>query len=363
MRRGRPARLLALVLLAAARLHAQPAPGLAPAKIDAVEAAISAEMSRREIPGLSAAVVLERELKWTNGYGLADLENGVPAKAETVYRLGSVSKPITATAVLQLVQRGLVDLDAPVQKYVPGFPRKPWPITTRQLLAHLGGIRHYAEGEFQSTRHYESLTGALAIFKDDPPVHEPGTRYLYSTYGYNLLGCVVEGASGKSFLAHLSENVFAPAGMERIRADDLSALVPNRAQGYFRTAGGEIRNSGLADTSNKIPGGGLIATAPDVARFALALEAGILLRRETLELMLTRQRTRDGQPTECGLGWRLGEHNGRREAWHTGGQQRVSTILYTQPDQGLAVVLLCNLESVGPALLDLARRLSDILAR
>jgi CubicO group peptidase (beta-lactamase class C family) len=360
--RGRALRAGALALaLPSAALAAPPAPSPpAPARIASAAEAIRAEMAQRAIPGLSAAIALDRQLRWAEGFGVADLENGVAARAETVYRLGSVSKPITATAVLQLWERGALDLDGPVQKHCPSFPEKPWPVTARQLLAHLGGVRHYARGEFESTRHYLGLNEALTIFKDDPLVHEPGTRYLYSTYGYNLLGCAVEGASGSAFVEYVSENVFRPAGMEGARADDVFAIVPNRAQGYVRTAGGH-RNSGLADTSYKVPGGGIAATATDVARLAIGLQTGVLLRPETLELMLTRQRTRDGKPTGVGLGLRLGERDGRREAWHTGAQQRVSTVLYMQPDHGLAVALLCNLEDVAPALLDLARRVADIL--
>jgi CubicO group peptidase (beta-lactamase class C family) len=122
---------------------------------------------------------------------------------------------------------------------VPSFPEKPWPITARQLLAHLGGIRDYSEGEFASTRHYTSVTEALAVFKDDPLVHEPGTRFLYSTYGYTLLGAAVEGAAGESFLNYLRKNVLEPAGMERTTADDIFAIC-NRAQAISGTPRGAL---------------------------------------------------------------------------------------------------------------------------
>lgn len=342
---------------------AQTPEGLPPSRLAAVEAALSSAMSRHEIPGLSVSVVLEGQLRWSNGYGLADLENFVPAKAGTVYRLGSVSKPMTAVAVLQLAEQGRLDLDAPIQKAVPSFPEKPWPVTARLLLAHLGGIRHYAEGEMGSTRHYASLAEGLDIFRNDPLLHQPGSKYVYSTYGYNLLGAAVEGASGLEFAEYLRTKVFGPAGMTDTRTDDVFAIIPNRAQGYARTAPGHLSNSGLADTSYKVPGGGLVSTASDVARFAVALQSEILLPKEALERMFTRQKTIDGKPVSYGLGWTIGQRAGHREVWHTGGQQRVSTILYTQPDRRLAVVLLTNLEGIGPALLELARQVSDILLR
>lgn len=359
---SRSALVLAAALAAAAPLRAQTAAGLPPAQVAAIEAAIAAAMSRLEIPGLSAAVVVDHELRWSGGYGRADVENNVPATASTVYRLGSISKTVTATAVLQLAEKGRLDLDAPVQSYVPSFPAKTWPVTCRQLLAHLGGIRHYADGEMESTRHFASVADGLAMFKDDPLVSEPGTAFLYTTYGYNLLGAAVEGASGVSYLDYVRRHIFEPAGMERAQADDVYAIIPGRARGYQKAPSGALSNSPLADTSNKVPGGGLVAGAEDVARFAMALQGGVLLQKETLARMLTRQSTRDGRLTGSGLGLFLGERRGLKEAWHTGGQPRVSTVLYMRPERRLAVVLLTNLEGIGPALLELARLIAHLVA-
>ena len=150
---------------------------------------------------------------------------------------------MTAVAVLQLVERGAIDLDAPIQKYVPSFPEKPWPVTARLLLGHLGGVRHYRDDEPTNTRSYANATEGLAFFKDDPLVVEPGTRFLYSTYGYNLLGAAVEGVSGKPFIEALKEGVLDPAGMVSTRVDEVAPLIPNRAQGYVRLPSGEVRNS------------------------------------------------------------------------------------------------------------------------
>jgi serine beta-lactamase-like protein LACTB len=328
-----------------------------------IESVIEAARVNYGIPGISAAVVLDGEIRFSRGFGLADVENDIPATEETVYRLGSVSKPIAATALMQLAEEGRLDLDAPIQKYVPTFPEKPWPITSRELLGHLGGIRHYAPGELESTRHYFSLAQALSIFKSDPLVAEPGTRYTYSTYGYTLLGCVLEGAAGKTFPDYLRERIFEPAEMKGARVDDVFELIPHRAQGYERDTSGGLRNSGLADTSYKTPGGGLCATARDVAHFAMAFEDGRLVREETRGLMISNQKTRSGKRTGYGLGWALDKWKGHREVFHGGGQQRVSTLLYLHPDTSLTVVLLANLEGVRPALLATARQVAEILGR
>jgi serine beta-lactamase-like protein LACTB len=348
---------LALVV---ASSEAPPSP-LPAAQVRTLEAAAEAFRAERKIPGLTVAVVLERQLRWTGGFGQADVENGVPADADTMYRLASLSKPMTATAVMQLVEKGKIDLDAPVQRYVPSFPEKPWPITTRQLLVHLGGIRHYRPDErFDATRRFVSVLEGLDMFKEDPLVHEPGTAYLYSTYGYTLLGAIVESAAGVPYLEYMRERVWRPARMESIRDDDARALIPHRAQGYARIADGELRNSHPADTSYKIPGGGLTATASDVARFAAALQQGVLVRPDTTAAMFARQRTRSGRYVGYGLGWGVQRWKGRSEILHSGSQERVNNVVYMLPDRGLVVVVLTNLEGCRPT--DLARRLAEILA-
>jgi CubicO group peptidase (beta-lactamase class C family) len=355
-------RLAALTLalgLGAGGAAAQEPDSLPPARRDAVQAAIARVVAQQAIPGLAAAVATEHRLRWTGAFGSADLENAVPVRPETAFRIASITKAITATAVLQLVEQGRMDLDAPIRHYVPAFPEKPCPSSLRQLLCHQGGIRHLRVEEWHSTRHYASVVDALDAFKDDPLVYSPSTRALYSTYGYCLLGAAVETASGLGFADYLRRHVFEPAGMETTRPDDVFELIPHRAQGYVRGPSGGLLNSVLADTSNKLPGGGLVSTAADVARFGAALEAGLLLRPETLARMLVRQKTRDGKSTDYGLGWLVGQRRGRREAWHHGGQPCVSTMLYLLPDQGVAVALLCNLEGVSTPLLELARQVAD----
>jgi CubicO group peptidase (beta-lactamase class C family) len=340
-------------------------PGLANlplAQAGAVDAAILAALPRLGAPGLSIGVVRDRELRWSAGYGLADIENDVPATPASVYRLASVSKPITATAVLQLAERGRLDLDAPIQRYVPDFPDKPWPITARQLLSHQSGIRNWTDEEFHNTRRFTSIAESLLPFRDDALLFEPSTKTQYTSLGFTLLGAALEGAGGAPFMEQLRSSVFQPAGMESARDDNVFAVVPHRARGYFRQGDGSLANAPLTDTSNRIPGGGLVATAEDVARFASALQRGLLLKPETLQMALIPQKLRGGRATGYGLGWAVGRRGTRREAYHVGGQPQVSTVLYMQPDAGVAVAILANLEGVENALLDLARQLAGIVA-
>src|SRR5882762_8957838 len=192
-------RLFVVLLVAAAAVSAQQK-SLSPEKRLEIEKAVLSFMSANSVPGIGAAVVFDGEPVWSAGFGMADLEDSAPATSATLFRLGSLSKPITATAILQLWERGKLDLDAPVQKYCPAFPQKEWPITSRELLGHLGGVRHYnpdGKGDIpeDSARHFASMDESLQIFAADPLVAKPGTKFNYSTYGYTLLGGVLEGAA------------------------------------------------------------------------------------------------------------------------------------------------------------------------
>ena len=162
-------------------------------KIPAINNLVVSYVADHHVPGLSLAVIDRGHVILTQGYGLADVENNVPASADTVYRIASISKSVTATAAMKLVDAGKLDLDAPIQRYCPDFPRKPWPITARELLSHQSGIRDYKnEEETINTRHYASINETLTQFASDPLEFEPGTRMQYTSYGYIVLGCVIE---------------------------------------------------------------------------------------------------------------------------------------------------------------------------
>jgi serine beta-lactamase-like protein LACTB, mitochondrial len=352
-------RRIICLFAAACLLSAAPAAELTPDTIAQIEQAISTEMSRSTIPGVTVAIGSGSEVVWSNAYGLADLENTVPMTRHTVIRLASISKPITAVAILQLVEQGKLQLDAPIQQYVPQFPAKSWPVTVRQLLGHLGGVRHYREGEISSTRHYSDRLAPLDIFAYDPLLHEPGTRYSYTTYGYNLLGAAVELVSATPFLDYLQTNIFRPANIQSIRDDHVYALIPHRARGYALRDDGQLVNCGLADTSNKIPGGGLIGPAADLVRFALAFSNGKLVSPATVELMTRSLTTAEGKSTGYGLGFGLGELAGRPHAHHGGGQQGTTTYLLFFPREKLAVAVMMNREGAPGE--RLATRIAHIL--
>ena len=366
--------ILSIIMTSGTIINAQTTRSLPADKAAKVEHAINTWMSRLKAPGLSISVVTDNQISFQKGFGMSDIENDVPARTSTVYRLASVAKPITGVAVMQLVEKGKIDLDAPVQKFVPSFPVKSHPVRVRDLLTHTSGIRHYKGDEFESTRHYKSLTEALSMFKDDPLEHEPGLKHTYSTHGYTLLGVIIEAASGMSFADYLRENIFKPAGMSQSRADSVTDIIKHRADGYKRNEQGEIRNADLADTSYKLPGGGLVSTVEDMARFAIALENGTLLKKESIQLMTKNYLSKEiiertfapakpppGLKLGYGFGWIIGSKNRKDSVWHGGVQQGVTTVIYIVPKERLALSILTNLEGEGTEIENIADQVANII--
>lgn len=343
-------RLLLTILASAAAVSAQQKT-LSQEKRLEIEKAVSTFMSANSVPGMGAAVVLDGEPVWSAGFGMADLEDSAPATSSTLFRLGSLSKPITATALLQLWEHGKLDLDAPVQKYCPAFPQKEWPITSRELLGHLGGIRHYnrdGKGDIpeDSARHFASMEESLQIFAADPLVAKPGTKFNYSTYGYTLLGCVLEGAASQKYMDFVRENIFKPASMVQTQADDFFTIIPHRTRWYHKDKSEIVRNAGVLDSSYKIPGGGLISSADDMARFEAAMLADKFVKRPARDLMWTPQKTPDGKSTGYALGWGISDKFGIHIVAHTGGQQGTSTAFVLVPERRAGVIVLANMDSV-----------------
>jgi serine beta-lactamase-like protein LACTB len=315
-----------------------------------MESSVARFMASGSVPGVSVAVVEGGEYVWSEGFGMADLENFVPATPQTLYRLASISKSLTATTAMQLWERGELDLDAPVQKYCPAFPQKPWPITSRQLLGHLGGIRHYKsdsqdDPEGGNTRHFDDpIEAGLNFFANDPLVAKPGTKFSYSTQGFTVIGCVIEGASGEKYVDVVRKNVLGTAGMTRTQVDDRFAIVPQRTRFYHQDKSGLVVNAELLDSSYKIPGGGWLSSADDMARFEVAILHDVLLRRATRDVMWTPQRLADGSTSEYALGWGTGKGLGELDVGHGGGQQGTSTFFMVLPQRETGIVVLTNMD-------------------
>ena len=266
---------------------------------------------------------------------------------------------------MQLAEQGKLDLDAPIRKYVPEWPEKHPPITCRQLLAHLAGVRHYMyPGEARGTRSFDDLVSTLKLFSKQPLVAKPGTKHSYTTYGFTLLGVAVERVSGRPFVPYMREHVFGPAGMTHTGQDDHFAILAGRTRGYQKLSRrewqalpewkreqskpGQVRNAHLHDTSMKIPGGGFLSTPSDLCRFALAMMSDKLMKRGTRDAMWTPQKAVDGTPIVYGLGWRVSAPPwpapyGGPVISHSGGQAGTACFLTIMPAWGVAIAVMTNL--------------------
>lgn len=342
--------VLALLLgTAVAPAQSTQAPDPYADKIREFESFVRAGLEKDKVPGMTFGFSVGG-YTWVQGFGYADLENKVPAKPESAYRLASITKTMTGVAAVLLAERGKLDLDAEVQTYVPDYPKQQWPVTTRQLLAHLGG------GQTGSGIGPERVTTkeVVARISKHPIKIEPGTKYDYQTSGYNLVGAAVEGATGQSFETFLRENVWLPAGMKDTRMDDVVGLVPNRVRGY-ELVDGEIKNAPFLDVSSRFAGGGATGTVPDLLRWgrAVILE-GRILSAKSREEMLAPLQTKAGRFSGLGdgdeyytLGWIVKSVNGRYVIHNEGSQKGTETALYVFPGLDLVVAVACNVQ-FGP---------------
>jgi CubicO group peptidase (beta-lactamase class C family) len=345
-------------MLAAAPLSAQggveyaaaPAGGEYAQAIAEARLIIDSLVRARNVPWLSIAVSVDGAIVWSEGFGYADVEQRSPVTATTKFRIGSISKPFTAAAMGLLYEEGKLDLDAPVQRYVPSFPEKPkGTITPRLLAGHLAGVRHYLPDGSDNfiTERYDDVVAALELFQRDTLLFEPGSKYSYSSYGWNLLSAVVQEAAGEKFLDYMRESVFRPLDMRHTVADHTDSIIVGRTGFYVRTRGGFVINAPYVDNSYKWAGGGFLSTPEDLLKFARAHLEGTLLKPETVRLWWTSQQTTDGEATGYGIGWRVGEWNGRHTVGHGGGSVGGNSRLVIFPDEKVALAVTTNITGAG----------------
>ncbi|HUG42370.1 MAG TPA: serine hydrolase domain-containing protein [Longimicrobiales bacterium] len=361
----RIALLLLLALAGGALFGAAPAAAQLGAPVttalgDRLERAVEALRTHQDtsgVAGISAALAVDGRLVWTGGFGTANLETLVPMRAETVSRIGSISKPVAGAAAMVLVDRGRLDLDAPVSRYVPGYPRPQGDrITTRRLMSHTAGVRHYRGEEFASAVRYDDVVAPMAVFWADSLLFEPGTDYAYSTYGWTVVSAVTAAAAARPWVEVLRDEVVRPLGLLSLQPEWQDSLIPHRASYYERTAEGWV-NAPAVDNSNKWAGGGLVATAADLVGFALGLLEGRVLS-EAARAESWRRQTPEGE-SSYGLGWSVGELDGHRVVSHSGGSMGATAMLVVLPDDGIVVSVLGNTSNIGHA--GIAARVARIL--
>ncbi len=317
-------------------------------EIGRIEAFIKDQMEVDRIPGIAIGI-MKGDFIWAKGFGFSDVENKIPMKENSSFRLASVTKPMTALAILQLSEKGKINLEDEVRKYVPYFPRKNYPVIIRYLLGHLGGITHYRSYDELHIKVPKDTKEAIEIFASYDLIAEPGTLYNYSSYGYNLLGAVIEGASKMPYGKYMEENIWKPLGMENTCMDSPEEVISNRVKGY-RILKGKLKNSEFVDMSSRFAGGGTRSTVIDLLKFIKGLKENKIISKETREKMFTSMTTKGGELTNYGYGWFVRPVNGHFVVYHTGSQQETRTFLAYLPKNDIAVSFACNLEGVNPSL-------------
>ncbi|MDM7861263.1 serine hydrolase domain-containing protein [Alteromonas sp. ASW11-36] len=309
---------------------------------------------------MSGAMTVDGNLAWVGSVGLARVEPLEEATATTQYRIGSVSKALTAVAMMRMVEEGLLDLDVPIQTYLPDYPQHDADITLRQLASHMSGIRHYGfdirrfpPTDSVSNEHYVDAIAALEQFKGDDLLFTPGQGFNYSTHGYTLLSAVMQAAGGKRFEALVADLVTQPLGTTSTQAE--SELQSTKLlAGFYSSDGGLYGETPEQNLSNKVAGGGFVSTPMDLVKLGRALLSEQLLKPESFTEMTTVQPMYDGSENQQGyaLGWRhyetrhiLDEDNQVDVIHHGGRSFGADTFLLLVPEYNIAVAITTNGQS------------------
>jgi serine beta-lactamase-like protein LACTB len=323
-----------------------------------------AALVRENLPGLSIAVGVKGDIVWAEGIGWADIDTRTPVAPRTRFRIGHVSKALTSAAVGVLLEQDRMQLADEIQTYVPDFPRSDWPITLRQLMGHLAGLRHYTtEADYMPTSHCSRASEGLQRVADLRALVEPETEYRYSTYGWILVSAAVESAAKEPFFTFMRRQVFEPLGMADTTVDAGIEPAPNRAAFYYPRFSGDPATgpepARPVDYSCFAGAGAFLSTPSDLVRFGLALQTDRLLKRATVAKLQMPLLLASGQETQYGLGWMLtsvplaGEP--AREVGHAsltllGG----STSFLTFPEHGIVVAVTSNVSRANTRAIALA---------
>lgn len=320
-----------------------------------VDERVQADIERQGLVGLAVGIVRGGEIVLLKGYGVADRKSQVPVTPQSIFNWASNSKPLAAVAAMQLVERGKLDLDADVRKYVPEFPDKEAKVTTRQLLCHQSGIPHYSNGRIIPSHRDRLTTEAwldplvgLSRFDRSPLLFAPGEKTSYSSYAYILLSAVIQRAGNQSFVEQVQERIANPLQMTSLQLDMPRENQAHWVTGYDKNVRGQIREADEAAHYWKHGAGAYKSDVQDFCRWAQGLINHKLLSPETESKMYTLQYTSNGKHGEYGLGVRLKDQSGLLVS-HGGRQDETTTHLVVCPEEKCGVVVMCNCNYGKPA--------------
>ncbi len=331
-------------------------------------AAIRSVHDKQKNVGVQAAIHLNGRTVFSKGYGLADRDSKVPVTRDTVFPVASITKAFTGVATLKAHAAGNIDLDKPIQGYVPEFPVKPeLAVTPRRLAAHRAGIRHWGpEREALFLRHFERLNQILPSFKDDPLRAQAGAEYQYSSYGYNLLGLAVERVTGVPFTDYVWRQILQPLGLSHTRFDDARrpAATTKLYSFYDLKTYADLPEAipvPLMDYSHNMAGGNMSTTSEDLVKFGAALFRPGFLPRSQYDLLFS-QPTFGGEASPMTFGFFTQEAGAERRLSISGSNPGFQAGLMIYPDRRVAVAVLSNTWGVGSRSGDMVNALPKQLA-
>ena len=317
--------------------------------------AVAEAMRDGAAPGAAVAVAAGGKVVWSEAFGVSDIASGARVTPGTRFGVGSISKTYTLVAALTLADEKKLDLDAPVERYLPDFPHRGRGVTVRRIGAHQSGIADaFADRNYYTTAHFTSLDSAYRGIAAAPLTFTPGSRTEYATGIFTIVGRILERTTGESYSDVMRRRVFAPAGMSATMPNDPRHPPPGRAAFYVRRAGGGFEPAPAADPSFKLPGAGFLSTAEDLARFGAALLGPGLLSAGSRRELFAPVPLADGTPTRYALGFQVLEEDGRRVLLQPGGGPGIAGWLAVYPDDDLVVAILSN--ATGAPLGDTVRR-------
>jgi len=327
------------------------------ARADAVDDLLRSEMDKHQIAGLAIAVIKDGKTVKTSFHGLANLEWNVPVSADTVFEIGSITKQFTAACILLLAEDGKLSLEDKISSHLANTPPAWSNITVRHLLTHTSGIKNYTGLDgFELTRHMNQAQ-FIAKIGSYPLDFQPGNSWSYCNSGYNLLGFIVENASGRGYWDFLRERIFTPLEMTNSTSRLPRLIVPHRAAGYELANGLHINRD--YDLTDLFSAGAIISTITDLEKWNTALDAGSLLNASSRKEWWTPAKLNDGSTKNYGFGWNLEQLDGHRNIGHGGATSGFSATIQRFPDDHLAIIILTNADETGIAIA-LARKVAPL---
>lgn len=304
---------------------------------DELDAYIQKEMTRQHIPGLSLAIVGKDGLLHTKAYGKSDLERGADVHLGSVFKIGSISKPILATTAMRLQEMGKLSIEALVRDLLPELPESWVGIRVKHLLSHTAGLPRELPG-WEMTKEYTDAE-LLKMIISASPTTIPGTRYAYSNCGYFTLAQIISKVGGKPWRDVVNELIFVPAAMKRATTTDFAQPEPNRVLGY-EWRNGKFEAEGVLKSVR--PSGAFQATCQDLVAFDMATRGGKIVTKDSFAKMIEPFRFNDGKPAAYGLGWSLEHYRGRGFTGHSGALQGFRSSFIRSEQDGYSVIVLTN---------------------